>query len=271
MTKVRIRVRPRTIRLTSFSNRKGEVTVRRIASLCALTAFLVVVVASPAWAHVSIDPSSAPKGSDAVLAFTVPNEQETATTTRLVVQFPHDHPIAEALVQPVAGWSAAVKSFHTTKPIQTDSGPVNDAVDTVTWTATGAGIAVGDFQQFKVSVGLPDDADSLLFPTIQTYTCLPGESCTASDLTVQWVEQTVAGAPEPDHPVPSLTLTAAEQGGTSTPTTVAPGSGASSLPAGAAKKSDVDTAKTVAIIAVIVGGLGLLVGIGGVAIGRRRA
>jgi uncharacterized protein YcnI len=247
------------------------VIVRRIAIVCAAAAVLVVALASPAWAHVTISPPSAPKSSDAVLAFTVPNEQDTATTTKLAVQFPHDHPIADALIEPVAGWTAAVTMFHTTTPIQTDSGPVNDAVDTVTWTATGSGIAVGDFQQFKVSVGLPD-ADSLQFPAIQTYTCLPGKTCTPSDLTVSWVQQTPPGGPEPDHPVPVLKLTAAE-GSSSTPTTVANAGNAtaSALPAGAAKKSDVDTAKTVAIIAVIIGALGLLVGIGGVALGRRRA
>jgi uncharacterized protein YcnI len=227
---------------------------------------LVVVVASPAWAHVTVSPPSAPKGSDAVLAFVVPNELTTATTTELVVQFPHDHPIADALVEPIAGWTAVVTPFHTTTPIKTDTGSVSDAVDSVTWTATnGTGIAVGDFQEFKVSVGLPD-ADSLEFPTTQTYTCLPAKKCSASDLKVSWVQQTLPNAPEPDHPAPTLTLTA-----TGAPTAVAQGTTAAALPAGAATKNDVDTAKTVAIIAVIVGALGLLVGIGGVAIGRRRA
>ena len=246
--------------------------MRRIATVCALTAFLVVVVASPAWAHVTINPSSAPKSSDAVLAFTVPNELETATTTKLRVQFPTDHPIAEALVEPVAGWKATVTTFSVKTPIKTDSGSVTDAVQDVTWTATDrTGIAVGDFQEFKVSVGLPD-ADSLEFPTTQFYTCKPGEKCNPSDLTSNWVEQTLPNAPEPDHPAPTLTLTAGEDTGHSTATTVAPiATNASALPAGAASKSDVDTAKTVAIVAVIIGALGLLVGIGGVAIGRRRA
>jgi hypothetical protein len=37
------------------------------------------------------------------------------------------------------------------------------------------------------------------------------------------------------------------------------------------KKSDVDNAKTLALVAVIVGALGLLAGVGGVAMGRRKA
>jgi len=230
---------------------------------------MLVALASPAWAHVTISPPSAPKSSDAVLAFTIPNEQDAATTTKLAVQFPHDHPIADALVEPVAGWTADVKMFHTNTAIQTDAGPVNDAVDTVTWTADPGtpGIPVGDFQQFKVSVGLPD-ADTLQFPAIQTYTCLPGKTCKASDLTVSWIEQTPAGGPEPDHPVPVLQLTAAESA--TTPTTTAPSTG-NATPVSTVKKSDVDTAKTVAIIAVIIAAVGLLVGLGGVAMARRRA
>ena len=245
--------------------------VRRIATVVGVTAFVVVVLASPAWAHVTVSPPSAPRGSDAVLAFTVPNEQDTATTTKVLVQFPQDHPIADALVEPIAGWTASVAMLHVSTPIQTDSGSVNDAVKSVTWTATNGGIPVGDFQQFKVSIGLPDVIAGLVFPSVQTYTCLPGKTCNAADLTVNWTDQTPPGGPEPDHPAPVLTLTPTADSSSTTPTTVGTSGTASAIPTGAAKKSDVDTAKTVAVVAVIVGGLGLLVGIGGVALGRRRA
>ena len=42
------------------------------------------------------------------------------------------------------------------------------------------------------------------------------------------------------------------------------------LPNGTVKKSDVDNAKTIAIIGIVVGALGLLAGIGGLARGRRK-
>ena len=244
--------------------------MRRFVFVLGAAVIAVVMLAAPAWAHVTISPTSAPKGSDAVLQFVVPNEQDTATTTQLVVQFPHDHPIADALVQPVAGWTATVKMFHTTTAIQTDSGPVNDAVDTVTWKVNpgNSGIAVGNFQQFAVSVGLPDDASQLLFPAVQTYTCLPGKSCNTADLTVSWVQQTPPGGPEPDHPAPVLTLTAGEA--TSTPTTTPATSQTSGTTTTSVKQSDVDTAWNVAIIAVVIGVLGLLVGLGGVILARRR-
>jgi len=233
--------------------------VRRFAIVLAAAGIALVAAAAPAWAHVKVEPDSAPQGSDAVLAFVVPNEMDNATTTKVVVQFPTDHPIAEALVEPIAGWAATATSFHVTKPIVTDDGSVNDAVKNVTWTATGAGIAVGAFQEFRVSVGLPTDGDSLAFPTIQTYS--NGQS-------VNWVQVSPKGGPEADTPEPVLTLTAGDAAASTTPATT--GSASPATGTSTVKKSDVDTAKTIAIIGIIVGALGLVFGAAGLAMGRRR-
>jgi uncharacterized protein YcnI len=232
----------------------GEI-VRRFAIAFAAAGLALVAVAAPAWAHVKVNPDSAPKGSDAVLAFVVPNEKDKATTTRVVVQFPRDHPIAEALVEAIPGWTGEASQFKLTKPIVTSDGTFNQAVDKVTWTATGAGIAVDHFQQFRVSVGLPDDADSLAFPTIQTY---------SDGSTVNWIQVTPPGGPEPDDPEPVLTLTAGDSGGTTTPTT------APAATTSAVSKSDVDSAKTIAIVGIVAGALGLIAGIGALAAGRRK-
>lgn len=230
--------------------------MRRIAIVFAAAGIGLVAAAGPAWAHVAVSPNSVPKGSDAVLAFVVPNEKDPATTTKVVVQFPHDHPIADALVEAIPGWNGVATQFKLPKPITTPDGTFNQAVDKVTWTATGAGIAVGHFQEFKVSLAVPDDTDSLAFPTIQTY---------SDGSTVNWVQVAPAGGPEPDSPEPVLSLT--NPSGATTPTT-APASG--NAAASTNDKSDDGTAKTIAIIALIVGGVGLLFGIGGIAAGRRR-
>jgi uncharacterized protein YcnI len=227
--------------------------VRRFAIVMGAAGLGLVAAAGPAWAHVTVEPSSATKGSDAVLAFVVPNEKEDATTTKVVVQFPTDHPIAEALVEAIPGWTAEASQFKVTTPIETDDGPVTSAIKDVTWTATGEGIAAEHFQEFRVSVGLPDDADSLSFPTVQTY---------SDGSTVNWVQVAPAGGPEPDDPVPVLTLTAGESDHGSTTETPAATSDV--------KKSDVDNAKTLAIVGVVVGALGLLAGAGGLARGRRK-
>jgi uncharacterized protein YcnI len=240
--------------------REKEHVVLRRFGVAGLAMGAVVLMAAPAWAHVGITPTSAPKGSDAVLAFTVPDESDTASTVTVAVFFPTDHPIADALVEPIAGWTAKVEMMHVAKAIKTDSGSVNDAVKSVTW--TGGHIVPGDFQQFKVSVGLPSDASSLEFKALQTY----------SDGTlVSWIEDTPAGGPEPDHPAPVLTLTAAEDATGGTTPTSAGGTGASTpatLPTNVATTSDVNSAKTLSYVAIGVGAVGLILALGAFALGR---
>ena len=62
-----------------------------------------------------------------------------------------------------------------------------------------------------------------------------------------------------------LTLTSKDE--TSTPTT--PATTPSTIPKNLAKTSDVDTAKTLSVVGIIVGAIGLVVALGAFALGRR--
>jgi Domain of unkown function (DUF1775) len=64
-----------------------------VAGGAAVTAVLLLAV--PALAHITVTPDSASAGSAAVLTFHVPNEEARADTTRLDMQIPVDHPIAQ--------------------------------------------------------------------------------------------------------------------------------------------------------------------------------
>jgi uncharacterized protein YcnI len=215
---------------------------RRIPLLVTLVCGFVLL-AAPAWAHVTIDPSEAPQGGFATVSFRVPNERDDAATTTLVVEFPTDDPIENASVQPVPGWTAAVERS-------------GEAVTRITW--TGGPIQPGEFQQFPVSMGpLPDDADELVFPAIQTYD---------SGEVVRWIETAPASGEEPEHPAPVLTLTPGDEH------TDEAEADAGESAAGASESGDgADDGDTLAIVALVVGGLGLLAGIGGIVSGRRRA
>jgi uncharacterized protein len=236
--------------------------VRRIAIVLGSAAVLVAVMALPASAHVSIQPSTATKGSFATVAFQVPNE-EAAKTVKVQVKFPEEPAIADAAVQPVSGWKVAVKKAPLSPPVTTDEGDsLSERLDTITWTADdGGGLGEGEFQQFLVSMALPDDVDSLQFPTIQTYD--DGDE-------VRWIQQTPAGGAEPENPVPELKLVAGDSEGGTTATTAPTANGGNAVAASDVKKSDVDNAKTLSIIALIIGIVGVLVGVGGFAMGRRR-
>ena len=65
--------------------------------------------------------------------------------------------------------------------------------------AAGAGIGPGEFQEFALSGGPFPDAESLTFPVVQTYSD-GSESA--------WIEPTVDGQAEPEHPAPVLSLAA---------------------------------------------------------------
>ena len=85
---------------------------------------------------------------------------------------------------------------------------------------------------------------------------------------VRWIEAE-AGGQEPEHPAPVLTLTAA--GGAESPSTTAatPTGNGTTSSKDAATKDDVDSAKILSVVAIIVGALGLVVGLGAFVLGRR--
>jgi uncharacterized protein YcnI len=175
--------------------------MKRIRPARLLAAVVVLMaMAAPALAHVSVNPSSAAKGSFAKLTFRVPNERDDASTAKVEVFLPTDQPIVNVSVKPTPGWTVAVEKSKLPTPLKTDDGDtVTEAVSHITW--SGGTIKPGEFQEFDVSVGpLPDKADNLVFKAIQTY---------SSGEVVRWIEEAAAGASEPEHPAPVLTLTAA--------------------------------------------------------------
>jgi len=184
----------------------------------ALTTAGVCAAAGTAFAHVVVDPHTAPQGGDAKVAFRTPNEEDSANTVKLEVSFPADHPVPTVLVEPVPGWTATVTKTNLPKPIKTDDGDVTQAVSEITW--SGGQITPGQFQDFPVSLeSLPDDTDKLTFKAIQTY---------SNGDVVRWIDVAAPGAPEPEHPAPTLTLTKAADDADSGAAAAAPSSGGGS-------------------------------------------
>jgi len=225
--------------------------MKRSMLVCFAAGAALVLPATAAFAHVTVNPREATQGSYAKLAFRVPNERDDANTTKLEVNFPADHPFASISVRPQPGWTYAVEKTHLATPFKSDDGEITDAVSKVTW--SGGAIKPGEFNEFEVSMGpLPDDADSLTFKAIQTYS--NGE-------VVRWIQEAQPGGSEPDHPAPVLKLTKAAPATTATTTPAAESQGGSVAdpPAkDAASKSDVDTARTFGILGMAFGLLGFV-------------
>lgn len=179
----------------------GSRTLGRITAVAALTVAGGVALALPASAHVTVSSASAAKGGYATVVFKVPTESDTASTVKLVVTVPSTTPLASVSYQPLAGWSTVVAKAPLATPIEIHGSPVTESVSTITWTADkGAGIAPGQFQTFPISTGPLPDADSIPFQATQTY---------SDGKVVNWDQIAVAGAEEPEHPAPTLKLTAA--------------------------------------------------------------
>ncbi|RAO17983.1 hypothetical protein ONO23_01939 [Micromonospora noduli] len=190
--------------------------LRRTATAAAALAFTaaataVLGFAGPASAHVTVNPKEASQGGYARVAFRVPNESDTASTTKLEVVLPENAPVGSVSTMPVPGWTVTTEKRKVDPPIEVHGSQLTEAVSKITWTASGdAGVKPGQFQEFPVSMGPLPQVDSMVFKTLQTY----------SDGNIsRWIDEPAPGAEEPEHPAPVLTLAAAATpAGSATPT-----------------------------------------------------
>ncbi|MGW2960637.1 YcnI family copper-binding membrane protein [Streptomyces sp. NPDC001220] len=235
----------------------------RVAAVTAVAGAAVLAVSSPAFAHVSVQPEgTAAKGGYAVIDFKVPNERDNASTTKLEVNFPADHPLASVMPQPMAGWKVEVTKSKLAKPMEMHGETISEAVTKVTWTAEDKGIEPGYFQKFPLSVGaLPEDTDQLVFKAIQTY---------SDNEVVRWIEVQQKGQEEPENPAPALALSAAtddHHGTTTAEDTAAKTETTASDDSGSSGGSDT-TARVLGVVGIVVGAAGVAYG---VLAGRRRS
>jgi uncharacterized protein YcnI len=172
---------------------------KRVLTGAGITASVIVALALPAAAHVTINPNTAEPGGYSAFSVQVPNEEADADTTKVQLYLPTDHPIASVSVQPTPGWTIDVTKGPLPNPIKTDDGEVTQAVTQITW--SGGKIQPGQFQQFSVSMGpLPTDTAKLYFKALQTYTDKAGKTNV-----VRWIDMP-SGSAEPANPAPSITL-----------------------------------------------------------------
>lgn len=226
----------------------------------ALAALALAAAAGPAAAHVTVQPDTATAGAYTVVDVRVPNETDGTDTTKVTLRLPAG--FASVAYQPVPGWKVAVKKEKLATPVQTDDGPITEGVTEVTW--SGGKIPPGAFQDFPLSVLMPDKAGTTLtFKALQTY---------ADGEVVRWI-----GAPTADQPAPTVKLEAAATDGAGhamggKDDTAAEGRGDETAEAsGHGGSGDDDGGDGLAIAALAVGGLGLILGAGGLAAGRRKA
>jgi periplasmic copper chaperone A len=200
-----------------------------------------------AFGHVALEPPSVPAGEFAHLDMSVPNERDDATTTKIDAKLPPG--FLELSYRPVPGWKGRVEERKLARPVVTSEGEkVTSEVSRVTFTATGRGAAIarGQFQDFSLAVLAPDKPGATLtFKVLQTYS--DGD-------VVRWI-----GPPDAEEPAPVLKLaSSADQSGAQT--------GSTSEDDG----HDNDDSNGLAIVALVVGALGLVAGAVALALLRGR-
>lgn len=223
--------------------------VRRLAAATAVAAVAVIAGALPASAHVEVTSPDAEPGGFAKLVFSVPNETTDADTTEITVHIPTDTPLASVSTKPLADWTITTKQTKLDQPATVEGATITKAVTSITWLADkGKGLAPGQFGEFELSVGpLPEDTQSLSFPTTQTY---------SNGDVVQWNQPVKPGTPEaqePESPAPTLALTGSSSSEHSADTEEASASTQNST-----DDSDA-TARILSGVAVVLGAAALLV------------
>lgn len=137
---------------------------------------LLLAAATPAAAHVSIDPSEAQPGSYTRLAFRVGHGCAGAATTAIEVALPEGMTVARPMPKP--GWEIAIEPRTS---VAWRGGPLPD-----TW-----------YDEFVMMVRTPDrGGEALAFPVTQR--C--GETVAA------WTQLAAAGEARPRFPAPLLQL-----------------------------------------------------------------
>ena len=224
--------------------------MNRLFRIAVVTAVAVASLPAVAAAHVTLQPNEVPAGEFKRLDVRVPNERDDASTKKVEVKFPPGFIFVSN--EPVAGWTATVKMAKLDKPVEAFGEKHREQVDTVTFATNGKGVRPGQFQDFGLSVGLPDKAGTdLTFKALQTYS--NGE-------VVRWI-----GTPDSDEPAPQVKLIAARAEGSNAQDSEA----AAAQPGPAAASDDGEDGNTLAVIALVVGALGLLTGLAGLAAARR--
>ncbi|MEU4209912.1 YcnI family protein [Streptomyces sp. NPDC026206] len=182
----------------------SRIRAARTSLVGGIAAGSLLLLAGPAFAHVSVQPGTAEKGGYSTISVKVPNEKDNASTVKLELSLDPKHPLASVMPQAVPGWEVKVEKTKLDKPLQMHGKTIDEAVSKVTW--TGGKIEPGQFQQFPLSVGqLPTDTDELVFKALQTY---------SDDDVVRWIDASKPGGHEAEHPAPVLKLVEKGSAGT---------------------------------------------------------
>jgi periplasmic copper chaperone A len=240
---------PGALRSSPTQPRPRRHAMRKRTIGAALTAAFAVPAA--AQAHVTASPATLPAEGYAKVDLSVPHGCEDSPTTSLRVQMPPE--VQSATPQVVPGWQIAVKEGKLPKPYDNHGEQVTEGVREITW--SGGRLDAHQLEVFGISIKISGKpGDSIPFKAIQK--CAKGETA--------WIEIPVEGEEEPPEPAPMVELVEAEDEEAATAPVPLQNTAATT------DASDDGASTTLVVVALVVGALGLIAGIAGLATARRR-
>lgn len=172
-----------------------------------VAAAIVLGTAASASAHVEAEASSTAVDSYTTVTFSVPHGCDGSPTTKLQFHVPESVIEVTPTVNP--NWTITKATEPYTAPSSAAGSDEDEAetaaerVTSVTYTAKTP-LPADERDTFSLSFSLPDGkaGDTVSMPVTQT--CEKGST--------EWDQATKAGQAEPEHPAPTITLTAATAG-----------------------------------------------------------
>ena len=156
---------------------KKRSTLRRTVVATGLTATAgALLLAGTASAHIDPDPIAVQADTSNTVSFGVEHGCDGSPTTELQIQVPAT--VADAQPVDKDGWTASV--------------------DAQVVTFTGGSLAADTPDDFAISFTAPTAPGPIAFPIVQL--CEVGQ--------LDWIESAVEGGAEPEHPAPSVLVTA---------------------------------------------------------------
>lgn len=248
-----------------------------VARCAAAALTLVAVAAGPAMAHTTANPDEAEAAGFAKIDFRVGHGCDGQPTQALAVRIPDG--VVSVKPEQEPGWEADTETGELDEPVELHGEEITEGVTEVSWTAQdGSELPDDEVRDFGLSMQLPDRAgETLYFPAVQT--CPDGSE-------IAWIEIPQEGESPDDleEPAPSVMLTAAQDGhgGEDTDaeaeTTAAEtgdgetgdGETGDDETGGMAAGATGADSDVLAVVALVVGALGLATAIGSLVAVRRR-
>jgi uncharacterized protein YcnI len=171
---------------------------RHHATTAGLAAAGLLLMAGPAAAHIEPTIERAPAGSYTTFSLQVPHGCGEGGTDKLEVKIPDG--VTSVTPEAVPGWTVTRTTAALNPPVDDgEGGKITERTETITW--AGGPLAHDQLLLFGLSVKMPDTPGKRVsFPVIQS--CDNGQE-------TDWIEIPTEGEDEPEHPAPTIELTAA--------------------------------------------------------------